>query len=179
MDISPAVGDLITAIANIALALSFVVALIFGVAQVRAASRDRRERLTLEMLENFQTREFATILHYIGSHTTPTTMKELRALPHQEQIIFIQFGQQMESLGIAVAEGIVDIDLVDKALGSYVATSWLQFKPLNLDLREKLPDPYLAEYFQWLAERFEKRLTHPREPFYKTGAHPKRRKKNT
>ena len=43
-------NDLITLLANVALTLTFIVALIFGVAQVRAAARDRRERLTLEKI---------------------------------------------------------------------------------------------------------------------------------
>ena len=47
------ISDLVGLIANIALALSFVIGLIFGIAQVRAAARDRRERLTLETLRNF------------------------------------------------------------------------------------------------------------------------------
>ncbi|HET9823963.1 MAG TPA: hypothetical protein VFP87_01445 [Chitinophagaceae bacterium] len=49
-------SEIIAIVANLALALSLVVALIFGIAQVRAASRDRRERLTLEPLRNVQTR---------------------------------------------------------------------------------------------------------------------------
>ena len=51
-------NDIIALIANIALALSFVIGLVFGIAQVRAAARDRRERLTLETLREFQAREF-------------------------------------------------------------------------------------------------------------------------
>ena len=51
-------NDTITVIANIALALSFIVGLVFGIAQTRAAARDRRERLTLETLRELQTREF-------------------------------------------------------------------------------------------------------------------------
>jgi hypothetical protein len=96
-------NELINLIANIALALSFIVALVFGIAQVKAASRDRRERLTLETLRNFQTREFAELIHYITSHNMPTSRKELSALPPEEQVIFIQFAQEMESLGILVA----------------------------------------------------------------------------
>ncbi len=53
--------DIVTFIANVALALSFVIALIFGIAQVNTANRDRRERLTIETLRNFQTREFAEL----------------------------------------------------------------------------------------------------------------------
>ena len=49
-------------IANLALTLLLIVAMIFGIAEVRAAARDRRERLTLETLHNFQTREFAEMI---------------------------------------------------------------------------------------------------------------------
>jgi hypothetical protein len=55
-------NETITNIANLALTLSFIVALIFGIAQVKAAKRDRRERLTLEMLRQFQTRDFVELL---------------------------------------------------------------------------------------------------------------------
>ena len=157
--------DIITLVANIALTLSFVIGLIFGIAQVRAASRDRRERLTLDALRNFQTREFAELIHYIVSHTTPTSRKEQEALPHSEQVVFIQLAQQMETLGILVAEGFINLDLVDKTLGSFVTTSWDKYKVMFMDMRKD--DPYLAEYFQWLAEQIDERLKqNPRKPFY-------------
>jgi hypothetical protein len=74
----------------------------------------------------------------------------------------------MESLGILVAERLINIDLVDKTLGSFVTTSWEKYKPLFLDIRERQPDPFLGEYFQWLAERIdERRRLNPRKPFYK------------
>lgn len=162
---------MITMLANIALTLSFIVALIFGVAQVNAAARDRRERLTLETLRNFQTREFAQLINFISSHDSmPTNSHELRALPANEQVNFIQFGQQMESLGLLVAEGYIDIDLVDKTLGSFVTTTWEKYKALFMYIREHQPDPFLGEYFQWLSEQIDKRMKeNPRKPFYKTG----------
>jgi hypothetical protein len=159
--------DIITLIANIALALSFIVGLIFGIAQVKAAARDRRERLTLEALNKFQTREFAELMQYIIAHDLPATREELTALPVNEQIIFMQLAQQMESLGILVAERYINIELVDKVLGSFVFTTWEKYKPLSLSLREA--DPFLNEYFQWLAERIDKRMRdNPRNPFYQT-----------
>ena len=162
-------NEIITLIANLALTLSFIVALVFGIAQVRAAARDRRERLTLDTLRNFQTREFAELIHYINFHSMPSSRKEWEALPENEQIIFIQFGQQMESLGLLVAERLINIDLVDKTLGSFVTTAWEKYKIMFLDMREKQPDPFLGEYFQWLAEQIEKRMREkPRKPFYKT-----------
>jgi hypothetical protein len=169
--IDSATNAIVTIIANVALALSVVVALIFGIAQVRAAARDRRERLTLETLRNFQTREFAELMHQVSWCDLPKTSDELLAFPADQQILFVQLAQQMESLGILVAERLVNIDLVDKTLGSFVTTSWEKYKPALLDMRVKTSDPFLAEYFQWLAETIATRMQNkPRKPFYDSGA---------
>jgi hypothetical protein len=159
--------ELISIIANIALTLSLIVAVIFGIAQVRAAARDRKERLTLETLRTFQTREFASLSMYITSHDLPGDREEMAKMPHDERTMIFQFAQQMEGLGMLVAERLIDIDLVDKTLGSFVATTWEKYKPLFEDIRINQPDPFLGEYFQWLAEEISKEMEkHPRKPFY-------------
>ncbi len=166
-------NDLITLLANLALTLSFIVALIFGIAQIKAAERDRKERFTLETLRNFQTREFSELIYFITSRDLPSTMEEYRKFSDKDQVMFVQFAQQMESLGILVAEGFIDMDLVDKILGSFVNTSWNKLKPVMMDIREKAPDPFLSEYFQWLAERVDERMQkNPRNPFYESKAYP-------
>ena len=160
-------SDIITTIANLALTLSFIVALIFGIAQVRVAARDRKERLTLGTLEAFQTREFADLIHTINNLKTLTHWKELESLPKEDQIKFIQFSQQMETLGLLVAERFINLDLVEKTLGSFVTTSWDKFKLMIFDARKNIPDPYLAEYFQWLAERIDEGMQKTsREPYF-------------
>jgi hypothetical protein len=159
--------EIISIIADLALTLSLIVALVFGIEQVRMAKRDRRERFTLETLRNFQTREFAEFINYITTRNMPSSRKELEALPVNEQVIFIQLAQQMESLGLLVAEKYVDIDLVDKTLGSFVMTAWEKYKKVFLPMREK--DPFLGEYFQWLAQQIDKRMQeNPRKPFHET-----------
>ena len=160
-------NEIIAVIANLALALSVIVAVIFGIAQVTAAARDRKERLTLSTLSTFQTREFSELILYITRRELPSSQKELSARPNDEQVIFIQFGQQMESLGMLVAEGYINIDLVDKTLGSFVVTAWEKYRNIFMDIREKSPDPFLGEYFQWLAENIDRRMKeNPRKPFY-------------
>jgi hypothetical protein len=161
--------ETISLIADISLALSFVIALIFGIAQVRQSTRDRKERLTLEALRSFQTREFAELSGLLNYHKVPVTLKEFEQLPLEEQAKFIQFSEEMESLGILVAEKIIDIDLVDKTLGSFVASSWQKYKVILQDLRVKHSDPFLGEYFQWLAEYINDQMKrNPRPPFYET-----------
>lgn len=159
--------EIISIIADLALTLSLIVALVFGIAQVRTAARDRRERFTLETLRNFQTREFAEFINYIRTTNMPSNRKELDTLPVNSQLTFIQLAQQMESLGLLVAEKYIDIDLVDKTLGSFVVNAWEKYKKIFLALRAE--DPFLGEYFQWLAEQIDKRMKeNPRKPFYKT-----------
>jgi hypothetical protein len=52
-------------------------------------------------------------------------------------------------------------------LGSFVTTAWEKYKPMFEDVREKTNDPFLGEYFQWLAEYIDKRMKeNPREPFH-------------
>lgn len=165
--------ELIGVIANISLALSLIVALIFGIMEARSSDRERREALTLETLRTFETREFAELLQYVETHAMPKSRAELRALPPNEQVMFIQFSQQMENLGILVAERMIDIDLVDKTLGSFVSTTWRKIKPMAEQTRAEDREPFFSEYFQWLAELIDERLkTFPRQAFHE--AHPRR-----
>lgn len=158
-------NDMIALAANVALTLSFIFALVFGIAQVRAAARDRRERITLEALRSFQSRAFAELIQYVMSRNMPSSREELDALPVNEQVLFLQVAQEMEMLGILVAERYIDLDLVDKTLGSFVSTAWEKFKSLTMSVRPT--DPFVSEYFQWLAGRITERMAQrPRTPFH-------------
>ncbi len=160
-------SETITLIANIALAVSAVIALVFGIVQVKSATRDPQERLTLEALRNFNTREFSELMNYVTAHHIPPTHEKWQKLPAGEGIMITQFAQEMESLGLLVAEQLINIDLVDKTIGSLVSVTWEKYKPMIQDSREKRPDPFLSEYFQWLAERIDERMrNNPRKPFY-------------
>ncbi|MGZ3837219.1 MAG: hypothetical protein ACXVMS_02660 [Flavisolibacter sp.] len=54
----------------------------------------------------------------------------------------------MKSLGLLLAEKLIDIDLLDKTLGSYVITSWEKSKQQVLDMSVKHAHPFLAAHFQ-------------------------------
>ena len=162
-------NDLITTLANLALTLSLIVAVVFGIAQVKSAARDRRERLTLETIRNYQTREFSELIYFVTSFNMPKNQKEFYNLSASDRILLIQFGQEMESLGLLVAEKLINLDLVDKTLGTLVTSAWQKYKPVFLEIRETTPDPFLGEYFQWMAEQIEKRMSeNPRRPFYES-----------
>src|SRR5882672_12493201 len=97
--------EIITLLANLALALSFIVALVFGIAQVRAAARDRRERLTLETLRSFQTREFAELMVYINSHNPPTRYEDWMALLKMIRLSNFSFHRKRNCLAFFLQNG--------------------------------------------------------------------------
>jgi len=154
-----------TVIGDFAIALSFLVALGFGAAQVRTAARDRRERLTLTTIRGFQTREIAEHFQRLNSRDMPATRKELESLPAEEQVEIIHYAQEMEMLGLLVYDGIIELELVERTLGDFVVYSWIKYKPFTMDRRSE--DPYLNEYFEWLSKRLEDRMnSNPRPPAY-------------
>lgn len=160
-------------VANVAIAVSALIALVFGIVQVLSATRDRRERLTVEVIRAMQTRTFAEHVISLQDRPPPPTAKEWQALPEPVRVQHVQYLQSMEMLGLLVADATIDIDLVERSLGSWVSGSWARFKPAILELRTQFKDPYLAEYFQWLAERVDERMAgKPRRPAYEAEAAP-------
>lgn len=163
MDLEAAV----TIIGNLAIALSFLVALVFGLAQVKAAARDRRERLTLEAVRSFQTREFAAHLQRLRARDPPATARGVAELPVDEQVSFIHFAQEMEMLGLLVEDGTLELSLVERTLGDFVSYAWGKYRAVIEDMRVQNEDPYLGEYFEWLAGRIDARMSRaPRDPAY-------------
>ncbi len=69
-------SDFISILANVELTLSLIVAVIFKIAQIKAPKKDRRERLALETLRYFQSREFAEIILFITTAKFPKTQQE-------------------------------------------------------------------------------------------------------
>lgn len=160
-------SEIITNIANLALAFTFIIGLVFGIVQTKAAERDRKERLALEALRNFQTREFSELLNFVSNNDVPPTHEQWQKLPPGKQILITQFAQEMESLGLLVSERLIDIDLIDRTIGSLVTTAWEKYKTMIFDSRASRPDPFLCEYFQWLAEKLDEQFgNNPRKPFY-------------
>ena len=159
--------EIISEIANMALALSLIVAIIFGIAQINTARRDRRDRLTLETLHTFHSREFAGIILFTTNNKFPQTLDEWQQWPRDNQEMYIQQMQQMESLGIMLADKLISMDLLDKTLGSYISTLWNKSASVIQDMRVKYNDPFLSEYFQWMAGQIDNRMkSNPRQPFF-------------
>jgi hypothetical protein len=159
------VESVATVIGESAIALSFLAAVVFGISQVRTSAEDRRERLTVEVVRGMQTREMAEHFHRISAHDIPSTWAQMRTLPEDELVSLIHYAQQMEMLGLMVYDGMIELSLVERTLGDYVGFSWEKYKSFTYDRRKD--DPYLNEYFEWLANRLDEYMrSNPRPPAY-------------
>jgi len=162
--------DVLT-VANVVLAGAAVVALVFGMLQVLVAVRDRRERLTIEVIRSVQTPEFTAHIMEFRDNPPPPSASEWQNLPADVRRSHVHFLQQMEMLGLLAYDGKIDLELVERTLGDFVARTWRRFQPILEEMRGSLDDPYLAEYFQWLAQRIDERMrTQPRVPAHKETA---------
>ena len=139
-------NQMITLIANLTFALSFVVGLVLGIVQVKNARRDRKERFTLETLRNFQTYQFAELIFLVNRYKVPPTLEEWKKIPERDQIMCLQFTQEMESLGILVAERLINIDLVNRTLGSFASSSWDNLALVIGDMRDRFPANHFMKY---------------------------------
>jgi len=91
-------------------------------------------------------------------HDVPPTHVAWQKISANEGTYITQFAQQMESLGILVAEQHINIDLVDKLLVLLVTTAWEKYKIMIFDSTCERPDPFFANIFQWLAEQIDERI---------------------
>ena len=156
-------------ILNFVTVMTLIVALAFGVKQTRDFERKRREDATMRVLEQFANEDFAVHILRIGMLEAPVDPAARATMDPKERIQAIAFAQQMETLGVLVADRIIEIDLVEKALGSFVTSAWEKTKPVILAIRAESGDLKTAEYFQWLAERIaEREAKMPKEGVYDT-----------
>ncbi|MBN2335240.1 hypothetical protein JXL21_06735 [Candidatus Bathyarchaeota archaeon] len=76
-------------------------------------------------------------------------------------------GMFMESLGIMVQKGLIDVELAFTVFGGYVVRYWEKFKEIEYETRERYNWPQSGIYLEYLYNEFT-RLTHEKYPELKT-----------
>jgi hypothetical protein len=154
--------------------LTGVASLFYTRSMVEAARRTaeetekkRREDTAMQIINTFRSPEFAHILRILRDAPVATADTPRTEIPLEIQEANIYMTQQFETLGILVEEGLVDLNLLEKCLGTFVTDSWHRQRPIIERLRAEFHDPLLAEYYQWLAELMHRLAQqHPKAPAY-------------
>lgn len=143
----------IAMIANVASAISVVVALGFGVLQIRQMRKTRALFTSAELVHAMQTPEFAESVRLVLTLPVKADPALIRDNPEMARAV-LNLSHVYESLGVLVYHRIIHLHLVDDLMGGYVRESWAKIGPYVFSRREEL-GVYYGEWMQWLAERMD------------------------
>jgi hypothetical protein len=154
-------------VAQIFGAVAVVAAIIFGVAQVRHAQRQRLDSAMVELMRAIQDREFTEAFQLLYGLPEGLKLADVRALGSQYELAAILLGSRFETLGLLVFRESIPLRLVEELIGGVVVLMWRKLTPWAIDYRAEQGHDLLFEWFQWLAERIEGRGRKQQEPAYR------------
>jgi hypothetical protein len=145
--------DLATA-ANLATTVAVVVAVVFGIAELRRAARERRDGAAVEIVRAAQTPEIIRAVGRILKLPDDADPQVIRSDPAVlEAAMAVYFACEM--WGSIVFEGAVDLHMLDRMVGGWVRSTWVRLRRWIAAERIDNRNANVGEWWQWLYERFE------------------------
>ena len=146
-----------TTLATVAQAIAVIVAVAFGIHQVRALAAARRREASFALMHSLQSPQMLRgilLLDRLPDHASTTAIE---SLPGDQQVHLIGLLGIWESLGILVFQREVTLDVVDDFYSGTIAQSWRKLGNYVGELRRDTGRETRWEWFQWLAERMAER----------------------
>ena len=146
--------------------VAVVIAIVFGITQIRQFQQQRLDAAALELMRTLQDREFTHAFRLIYPITGSVDGDALRILGPEHEDAAISLGARLEAMGLLVFRGSIPIDLVEEMIGGTAILLWRQLRPWVEQLRAEKKHELLFEWFQWLAERMDERGRLQQVPAY-------------
>lgn len=144
-------------IANVAQAIAVVVAVVFGIHQVRSLSAARRRDAAFALMQSLQTPQMLRGILLLDKLPDGLSFADINGMPETEAEAIVGLLGVWESLGILVYQREVSIDVVDDFYSGTIRQSWRKLRRYVEELRRETERDTRWEWFQWLAERMEER----------------------
>jgi hypothetical protein len=113
----------IGAIANVATALTLLVALVFGVVQVRQQARHQRELAAMSLIHSIQTPEYILAWPSVWALPDGARARDINAdLRKLGDVVMIM--TTLDSIAIMIERGLVPYELWREVDGGITATAW-------------------------------------------------------
>lgn len=142
-------GDVLQVIAD----ATFVGAFVFGMVQVLSARRMRREQAAIETVHLMLSGPFAGAWRVVSELPAGITAADLEARGPQVTGAVDDMMMAFEPLGYLVFRRVCPLDIVNDLVGGVAVGSWERVRDYFLQSRQRMGNPALAEWFQWLAEQ--------------------------
>lgn len=138
--------------------LLVIIGVLFGLIEIRHYRQQRQETAAMEIMRNFQSRDFTAALRLIMDYEQVCMNCRDEGIPQELQDAAMLVSTTMEAVGLMVYQRVVPFRTVQLLMGGTTCASWRVLRPHTELLREKLCRPSVHEWFQWLAERL---VEHP------------------
>jgi len=146
--------------------IAVVVAIFFGIAQIRQFKQQRLDAAAVEIMRSLQDREFTHAFRLIYSLEKGVSAVCLRDLGLEYEDAAITIGTRFETMGLLVFNQSIPFQLVEQQIGGAVVLLWDKLKPWAEDYRAEQKHPLLFEWFQWLAQQLRQRGRSEQVPAY-------------
>ena len=145
--------DLATA-ANLATTVAVIVAVVFGLAELRRARQERRDQAAIEILRSVQQQDIhlsTSKILKLPNDVDPEVVRSDPELLHAATLVHFA----CEMFGSLVFEGVVDQHLLDRMNGGWIRSCWYRLRRWIEAERVVESRPTNGEWWQWLVERME------------------------
>ena len=142
-------------VADAVTTLAVVVGVVFGLAQLRQAIRDRRDHAAVDIVRTVQTQEVRRAVGRVLSLPDDVDPAVIRGDPVLLDAA-LAVDSACEMWGSMVYEGVVDHHLLDRMVGGWVRGSWRRLRRWVEAERAESRNPNVGEWWQWLYELLER-----------------------
>jgi len=144
----------LTTILELVTTVAVVVGVLFGLAELRHANRDRRDHAAVDIVRTVQTQEVRRAVSRIlalPDDVDPAIVRGDPVLMEAELAV----DSACEMWGAMVFEGVVDHHLLDRMVGGWVRGTWRRMRRFVEEERARTRSPNVGEWWQWLNELLE------------------------
>ena len=153
-------------IAQILGGIAVVVAIFFGIAQIRQFKQQRLDAASIEIMRSLQDREFTHAFRLVYSLEEGVGAQALRSLGSEYEEAAIAISTRFETMGLLVFQRSIPFHLVEQQVGGAIVLLWAKLRPWADDYRAEQKHPLLFEWFQWLADQMRRRGRPEERPAY-------------
>ena len=159
-------GSFLFAAVEIFTAIAVVFGIVFGLMELRQATRSRRDHAAVDIVRTVQTQEVRQAVRLIFDLPLDADPQLIRNDPALLAAA-LAVDSACEMWGCMVFEGVVDHQLLDRMVGGWVRGTWTRLRAWVESERIETQSVNVGEWWQWLYELLE---ADP-DPEKKLGAH--------
>ncbi len=144
----------LAAILDVVVAVAVVAGVVFGLAELRHATRSRRDHAAVDIVRTVQTQEVRQAVERVLKLPDDADPAIIRNDPAMLEAA-LAVDSACEMWGSMVFEGVVDQHMLDRMVGGWIRATWSRLRGWVEAERADNRNPNVGEWWQWLYERLE------------------------